>query len=214
MKMSNKITIIQNEDYSFAAFHENYPSIIYTITNDVCNCNMCTFAGYPCSHLIKFYSIRELGFPLHLIHKRWLKNEIEEEHLKQLIDEISHKEEEDNVDDDDDDEDEMNDNDSIEEIDLISDKERYLKLFHKGKELAKLASRDSTTFKKAEKVLQHEINEILQIPTETFIQEDNELIKDISEESNAFKIIKSVNDADGKPKGAPKKQVKKQNHQI
>ena len=39
--------------------------------------NQVTFAGYPCSHLIKLHEYLGNGFPMFLINSRWIKKELD-----------------------------------------------------------------------------------------------------------------------------------------
>lgn len=200
IKISNKIVIVQNEQNSFNAFHEKYPSVVYELTKDSCSCGLCSFAGYPCSHIIKLYNMNEQGFPIHLIDERWLIKAIDQKEFTDLICSVNNSddEEEENEDDHLDGDDENN------QDDYSSEKARYIKLFHKGKELAKLGSRDPKTSKNILKVLQSQINEILQIPAESFNQ-SIENIDDLDNGSHQIESNHTITDAPGTPKGAPKK---------
>ena len=110
-------------------------------------------------------------------------------------------------------------NELIVQMESETPKHRYLKIFHKGKELARLASNDGVTTKKALDIMQKEINDILEIPNDAFIENNINLMTNSTEiesdnskegcqtnsnESIEFHDIPIV-DAIAKPKGKPKK---------
>lgn len=188
IKIAENIELKQESDEIVLARHVRKPSVIYEIKDDNCSCGLCIFAGYPCCHIIKLYS--EIGneFPFHLISKRWIKYQIQENSSNQNAsffendDAILYEEEEE----------EYFESDESNQFEFsVNDSEtqtsRYLKILHKGKDLAKIASTDKMISNRVLKVLQHEINQILNIPTDSFdIDHINDMQnEEISENSPA-----------------------------
>ena len=63
--------------YTHIAYHRKHRDILYFLNSDTCICNQVTFAGYPCSHLIKLHEYLGNGFPMFLINSRWIKKELD-----------------------------------------------------------------------------------------------------------------------------------------
>lgn len=96
----------------------------------------------------------------------------------------------------------------------ITARERFLKLFHTGKELARLACDDPNIYRKVLIILRKEINEIINIPPDSFISEEVDEDNSKDDNNNNDSIIhiganQVPYDALGTPKGARKKGAKK-----
>lgn len=235
LKISSNIEILHQSENVFLARHKAHQSIIYKIENGQCSCNLQTFAGYPCAHILQLFFQLKLEFPIFLISKRWVNPQFlqcnsctennlifnENEENVEIFGEVYHddtcsnetNEEEMIFTEEDVDEMTLDDitteNISVNEVnDTLPETktERYLKLLHKGKELAKLGSNDGAIFQRLINLIQTEINSILNIPNDAFQNDNFSFI----EENKSL----PVHDAVAKPKGAPKRGKKTQSKNL
>lgn len=147
IKLSKKIIIESIDDNYHHAYHINNQSNLYDMRGNICSCNLTVFAGFPCCHLIKLYDIKKLGFPFEFVSPRWIKNNSTISiSNKKSINEDDYFTDNQNIEEEDEEEEIKENINDIENIQSETQKGRYLILFHKGKELAKLGCQNQLIF--------------------------------------------------------------------
>ena len=187
-----KIEILEQEDFggsNAVSYHINHPEIKYKVSETYCTCNTITFVGIPCCHILKFYDEKGLSFPFNLINERWRLNsepvsDIGFDEVGENVNDLS--EEEDQFD--------MESNDP----DEFDARIYYLRLFHAGKTLSSLASRNKQTALQVLKLFNDTTNELLNV----------NLLAQEPESSETNLKQRDVMDAIARAKGRPKKRLK------
>lgn len=206
MEISDYVIICNNDDietkqmYPYIAKVKNTNNLYY-LNNEHCTCNMVTLAGYPCSHILKLYNATYTNFPCQFIHPRWLITQ--EEDYSQYEKNIENI----NFDKTIDDENNYIQESDIDELSIMTEKQRYLKIYYECKQLASIASRSPHNTKDVLETIKKKRNLLLNIQEEKNLEN----FEKYEEEENNVNInsiginVEDITDHIGRKPGRPKK---------
>lgn len=202
-RLIEEIVIEEEEDHLFThrAFHENHPDIIYRLNEDYCDCNTIMFLGIPCCHLLKLHY--ELGrpFPEDMINPRWRLeiSDVGDDWADQRHSPASTSES---------DETELDaelrtriqeeeDEHDLPSREADSQKQLYLKIFHIGKQIARISCQNPETGARISAQMKGILAELIEQPPEGLPNESEEIEQD--------REVIDVVDVVARPRGRPRR---------
>ena len=183
-----------NPLFTHQAYQRNHPEICYQLCETYCSCNTVRFLGIPCSHLIKLYQVSGKSFPKEMIHRRWHLEPVDDADVVPVAYPA---------------EPEPNERESSDDSDTESDlpmdegdssKQRYLRLFHLGKNIASKACDDPETATRVAAKMRELLAELIDLPPDELPNDATNLTSGRNSDEEVVDVVDHV----ARPRGRPR----------